>query len=406
MSPKRWTSILESPAIATSSDDFIAPCATVEPQPAAPPAATPAPAFALALSGGGFRATLCSMGAARFLADAGLLSRLRFSSSVSGGSVANGILACGYRAVADDGFTGQAFDAHVLDPLVRRISASSLERKLIRGIPRILGRRTRTDLLAEAFDEWWFDGRMLNELPADVRWIINATNLTTGVGFAFERDVVGDYVLGRLTTTQLPMRVAAAVAASAAVPGAFAEVVIDAPFPCADGRVARLLDGGAYDNSALQPLDEVTDACLVAVNAGGTFQVGKLGKVPIARDLQRANAILYRQSTGLRRQFMVERFQAWENAVADGQAPPGFGRRGVLFSLGTTMDATDEWREGRPEHEEWREALAMVPTTFDKFNTDLCERLIYRGWWLTGATLSRYHRELLPAKLPAWGMIT
>jgi NTE family protein len=386
----------------TSSDDFVVPCATLEPQPAAPPAAPPPGAFALALSGGGFRATLCALGVARFLADAGLLSRLRFSSSVSGGSVANGILACGYRAVADQGFTGEAFDTHVLDPLVRRISRSSLKWKLIRGLPRTLGRRTRTDLLADAFDDWWFDGRMLDELPADVRWIINATNLTTGVGFGFERDVFGDYVLGRLSTTQRPVRLAAAVAASAAVPGAFAEVVIDAPFPCANGRDARLLDGGAYDNSGLQPLDEVTDACLVGVNAGGTFRVGRLARVPVVRDLQRTNSILYKQSTGLRRQFMVDRFQAWEQAVADKQTPPSFGRRGVLFNLATTMDATDEWLEGRPEHDEWRVPLADVATTFDRFATELCERLIYRGWWLTGATLSCYHRDLLPATLPPW----
>jgi NTE family protein len=394
---------LESHAVGTSSNDSIVPCATEDPKPDPPPAATPAPPFALALSGGGFRATLCAMGVARFLADAGLLSRLRFSSSVSGGSIANGILACGYRAVADHGFTGEAFDAHVLDPLARRISRTSLMRKLLLGVPRTLGRRTRTDLLAEALDEWWFDGRTLADLPAEVRWIFNASNMTTGVGFGFERDVVGDYVFGRLSTTNLPLRLATAAAASAAVPGAFAEVVIDAPFPCAGGREARLLDGGAYDNSGLQPLDGVADAFLVAVNAGGTFRVGKLGRVPIVRDLQRANAILYKQSTGLRRQFMVDRFQAFEQVPA-GQTPPSFGREGVLFSLGTSMEEVPgEWAEGRPEADaQQRQELADVPTSFDRFAPDLCERLIYRGWWLTGATMSQYHRDRLPATLPAW----
>ena len=141
---------------------------------------------------------------------------------------------------------------------------------------------------------------------------------------------------------------------------------------------------------------------LVAVNAGGTFRVGKLGRVPIVRDLQRANAILYKQSTGLRRQFMVDRYQAREQALAANQPSPSFGRLGVLFSLGTSMEVTDEWAEGRPEHAELRKELADVPTSFDRFGAELCERLLYRGWWLTGATLSRYHRELLPAALPAW----
>jgi NTE family protein len=396
-------SVLESPAIGTSSDDFIAVCPIREPRAAPPPDPGTPPAFALALSGGGFRATLCGLGAARFLADAGLLARLRYSSSVSGGSVANGVLACGYPAVARAGFTGEAFDEHVIAPVVRRISGRSLKWKLIRGSWRIIGPPTRTDVLADAFDDWWFDGRMLSDLPRDVRWIVNAANMSTGVGFVFERDVLGDYVMGRLSTTDHPMRLAEAVAASAAVPGAFAQVAVDGAFPCANGREARLLDGGAYDNSGLQPLDHVTDACLVAVNAGGTFRVGQLGKVPVVRDLQRANAILYKQSTGLRRQYMVERFQAWEQARDSGQAPPAYARRGVLFGLGTDMDATEEWLDGRPEHDDWREPLATVATSFDKFDRDLCTRLIYRGWWLTGATLSRFHRELLPSDLPGWG---
>ena len=395
-------SSLESPAIGTSSNDFIVPCASQDPRPSPPPPADPAPGFALALSGGGFRATLCCIGAARFLADAGLLSRLRYASSVSGGSVANGVLACGYEHLAAEGFTGEAFDRHVLRPLVDRISGGSLKWKLIGNSWRTAGRASRTDVLADAFDDWWFDGRRLDQLPPQVRWIVNAANMTTGVGFKFERDVLGDYVVGWLSTAERPMRLAEAVAASAAVPGVFADVHVDAPFPCLDGHEVRLLDGGAYDNSGIQPLDDVQDACLVAVNAGGTFRVGQLGRLPVVRDLQRANAILYRQSTGLRRQVMVERFQVWEEAQKAGTPPPRFGRQGVLFSLGTQMRVSDEWAEGRPEHPEWREELVSVPTSFDKFPRDLCRRLVYRGWWLTGASLSRFHRELLPALLPSW----
>jgi NTE family protein len=395
-------SSLESPAVGTSSSEFIVPCASQDPRPAAPPPADPAPGFALALSGGGFRATLCCIGAARFLADAGLLSRLRYASSVSGGSVANGVLACGYPGLAAEGFTGEAFDRHVLRPLVDRISGGSLKWKLIGNSWRTAGRATRTDVLADAFDDWWFDGRRLDQLPPQVRWIVNAANMTTGVGFNFERDVLGDYVVGWLSTAERPTRLAEAVAASAAVPGVFADVHVDAPFPCLAGHEVRLLDGGAYDNSGIQPLDDVRDACLVAVNAGGTFRVGQLGRLPVVRDLQRANAILYRQSTGLRRQVMVERFQVWEQAQQAGTPAPRFGRQGVLFSLGTRMRVSDEWEEGRPEHPEWREELVNVPTSFDKFPRELCRRLVYRGWWLTGASLSRFHRELLPAALPSW----
>ena len=52
------------------------------------------------LSGGGFRATFAGLGVVRYLADAGLLGDLRFVSSVSGGSVANGMIATRFSTAA------------------------------------------------------------------------------------------------------------------------------------------------------------------------------------------------------------------------------------------------------------------------------------------------------------------
>jgi hypothetical protein len=49
-----------------------------------------------------------------------------------------------------------------------------------------------------------------------------------------------------------------------------------------------------------------------------------------------------------------------------------------------------------------RVELAELPTSFAKFPIDQSRQLIHRGWWLTGATMTAYHRELLPAELPTW----
>jgi predicted acylesterase/phospholipase RssA len=83
---------LTSPALGTSASDLVEPCAVGDPYPADPPAAAGMP-FALAFSGGGFRASLAALGVLRFVADAGLLGRVRYVSSVSGGSVAHGAFA-------------------------------------------------------------------------------------------------------------------------------------------------------------------------------------------------------------------------------------------------------------------------------------------------------------------------
>jgi predicted acylesterase/phospholipase RssA len=64
------------------------------------------------------------------------------------------------------------------------------------------------------------------------------------------RDIFGDYVLGRRTTAHSRLRLADAVAASAAFPGAFPPLVLrEYEFPCS---LPKLLDGGAYDNMALK----------------------------------------------------------------------------------------------------------------------------------------------------------
>jgi NTE family protein len=109
---------------------------------------------ALTLSGGGFRATLAGLGAIRYLAEAHLLGQLRYASSVSGGSIANAMLAKSWPELRREGFTAAAFDRILVDPVIRRISGGSLKRTLMRNVWRVLGDDTRTDLLADQFDEW------------------------------------------------------------------------------------------------------------------------------------------------------------------------------------------------------------------------------------------------------------
>ena len=401
------TSPLDSPTIGTAPNDLIQPCAQRDPRPARPPDPEVLPAFSMAFSGGGFRATLAALGLVRFMADAGLLDRVRWVSSVSGGSVAHGLFARDYRELEATGFSRQSVDTLVISPLVDAISSRSLTSELLRNLWRAVGSPTRTDLLAEAFDRWFYRGLLLEQLPTGCRFIFNASSVTTGVRFGFERDVMGDWVIGRAATAGSGIRMSQAVAASAAVPGAFAPLEVkNVSFPCSGGIAPKLLDGGAYDNMGLEPLDDLSDVCLVAVNAGGLFATGAYGGLPVIRDLKRAQGLLYRQTTALRMRSMVERFKALEDARAKGEEPPSWGRLGVVFGLAATVDASEEWREGRPDHDEWRVETARLPTVFSSFTAEVCRKVIYRTWWLTGAVLSRYHRELLPAELPMWSELS
>lgn len=395
---RRDRNLLESPALGTDLPELAQPCGTHFNRDPLPPPTSGTP-IGLTLSGGGFRATFAAVGVVRYLADCGLLGDVRYVSSVSGGSVANGMLATRWPSLREAGYSSASVDQHVTEPLAHRVQRRSLKWKLIRNVWRAAGPSTRTDLLAWAFDDWFFDGAQLEKLDPECRWIFNTANLTTGVRFAFERELLGDYVTGHAPTRGTGLRVATAVAASAAVPGAFAPLTVrGVKFPCGGRVPPKLVDGGAYDNTGLEALDgdNYQHVFTISINAGGVFVTGAYGKIPLVRDLARSNSLLYRQSTGLRTRWMVDRFQAWPKTP--GVAVPRYARRGALFALGTSIK-----REGAPApfldfvaaHPEHRthdgKDLAYVPTVFDRIEPKLLERLVYRGWWLTGATLARWH---------------
>ena len=405
---QRGQHALSSPAVGSSASDLIAPCATPGPSHHKPPPAEGI-TVAIALSGGGFRATLSGLGVLQFLADSGLLGNVRYSSSVSGGSVANGLFAGHYDELAVKGFSGEAFDRIVVAPTISRISGSSFTDKLLSQVWSIIGPKTRVDILADSFADWFFGQELLADTPEQCRFVFNAANLTTGVRFTLEREIVGDYVSGYAATRDTGLRLAEAVAASAAFPIAFNPMHLkNLDLPCGQDRPVKLQDGGVYDNMGLEAIDDLKhDELIIALNAGGLFYVRpSYGWIPIIRDFLRINSILYRQSTALRRRAMVDRFKAWEEARDTDTPKPSFARRGVLFGLTTTFDernpVSSEWKEGRPEHPERIQTLARVKTSFARFSTETCQQLVYRGWWLTGATLATYHREALPAELPTW----
>jgi NTE family protein len=390
--------------IGTRSGELLAPCrdhhrAPVPPEPAS------GSAIALALSGGGFRATLAAIGVVRFLADAGLLSRVRFISSVSGGSIANGILARHYETLAKEGFSPEAFKRTIQDPTIEQVSRRSMSRAMVAQAWRAIGPRTRTNVLADTLDRWFFGGMLLDKMPGPCRYIFNAANLTTAARFGFEREFIGDYVIGTVPTVNLGLRLADAVAASAAVPGLLAPYKPPGQFPCHSELTPKLVDGGAYENTATEPVDRLGETTLIAVNAGGIFRLGPIGRLPIISVLQRSESLLYRQSTALRARELVNRFRLWEQAERSGSSSrPIEACRGVLFGLSTILsDPPATWvAQNRDLGPEETNRLARLPTSLSRFAPEDCRRLIYRTWWLTGATLAKYHPELLDAGIPSW----
>ena len=362
------------------------------------------PAILLALSGGGFRATVAALGVLRFLADACLLDDVRIISSVSGGSLANAAMATEWTNAR----TQPAFDELVLRPVLDAITSRSFLGELIRNGWRTLRPgSSRTTVLADRLDKRFLHGHLLEDLPPGCWFMFNAANVDEGVRFRFDADVIGDYVNGSIPTRGSSLRVATAVAASAAVPGYFPPLKLRRQgFPCNSGSPVHVADGGVYDNLGLEAIqrerDELTNSFLISLNAGSQLAQGSrigISRLPVAGPLWRANAVMHRQTSALRTRRLFQ-----ESETNDGRPFVTFNLASAFPDQGPSdeMERLEAWRSRNDEHTaEQRNALASIPTTFAMLDREDALALVQRGWWLAGATISVHHPYLLTSA-PTW----
>ena len=220
----------------------------------------------LALSGGGFRATLYHLGVVRFLKDAGLLESVSHVTSVSGGSVLAAHLVLNwdrYRGTSDE-FNEVAREVldfvrlDVRNRIVRRypfiLAGSYLQRAARQRPSRSL---TRTGLLENHYRDFLYGDTCLYELPRSPELHILSTNLSEGGLSSFTRS--GLLVEDRSNSDVVEMRMhrsglttlSTAVAASSAFPGFFPPLELTAEdIGAADGEFQSqfFTDGGVYDN--------------------------------------------------------------------------------------------------------------------------------------------------------------
>ena len=140
----------------------------------------------LALSGGGFRASLYHLGLVRFLRDAGILPRVTHLTSVSGGSVLAAHLVLNW-----DRYNGspQEFDAAAAELLsfVRLDVRNRIVRRFplaypLRWTRQLLGRSnrklSRTGLLEYHYQKYLYGDTSLFQLPERPQLHLLTTNLS------------------------------------------------------------------------------------------------------------------------------------------------------------------------------------------------------------------------------------
>lgn len=218
----------------------------------------------LALSGGGFRATLYHLGVLRFLRDAGILHQVTHITSVSGGSIMAAHLVLNWHQ-----YTGSPKDfdqaaAKLLD-FIRRDVRNRIVRRyplglLLLGPRRLLGlsnrQLSRTGWLENQYETLLYGDKSLFELPERPLLHILTTNLSEGCLCSFNRDGLWKMVekAGREQIERQRvglMTVAMAVTASSAFPGFFPPLELTGhDVGARGGEFGRqwFTDGGVFDN--------------------------------------------------------------------------------------------------------------------------------------------------------------
>lgn len=358
--------------------------------------------FGLCLSGGGFRAALFHLGALRRLNEAGLLSRMDTVSSVSGGSIVNGLLARAWpelRRDADGVFTN--FVEEVEEP-ARAFCSTNIRNKALvwsrlspLNLKRFLwDKESATNVLADVYAE----GRCLGDLRlqhlTDVRaaggpdFVFCATNFQTGVNFVFNARVVGDWKIGY--TRARTLRLAEAVAASSAFPIAFPPLVLrfDAALDefhrgalkgCAEypeiTRRVLLTDGGVYDNLGLEPVWK-RHAVVFCSDGGAPYRLSPDPWTSAVPRLSHSNDIINNQARAVRKRWLISSF---EKEVYGG-AYWGVSTDIAEYGAGVTGYG------GRV-----LELLAGVRTDLDEFSEGEQLVLMNHGWALAKAALLRHY---------------
>jgi NTE family protein len=336
----------------------------------------------LCLSGGGYRAMLFHAGALWRLNELGWLSRCRFISSVSGGSISAGVLALKWTDLrfGDDGVAVD-FPTEIVYPL-RTLADHTIDiPSILTGIlvPGItVGDRTVASLRRRLFG-----AATLADLPDNPRFIFTATNLHSGSLWRFSKPYMRDWQVGRVSEPKVPL--AQAVAASAAFPPVLSPVTLEVDPTAWDvvetrprGNIKpwpphkiKLSDGGVYDNLGLQP---VLQRCATILVSDGGGHVSYKAQVASdwARHLHRVFAIVDNQVRSLRKTDLIEEYQ---RGTFDGAY---WGIRGdmsvylhnaaklVTNSLEAPVAATSE--------------LAAIGTRLAALDTATQERLINWGY--------------------------
>jgi NTE family protein len=374
----------------------------------------------ICVSGGGYRAMLYHLGAYWRLCELGILGRARRISSVSGGSIVSGKLALewtklGLRPDAGPGPVPQAFLELVVAPL-RKMASTTID-----VWPSLLSMACIANagkMIASKYDTHLFHGATLQDLPDDSlpvgapgwgpKFVINATNLRSGVLWRFSRAYMADYTVGVVSKPRTALSLA--VAASSAFPPLLSPVHLDLagvafdpdrgakPVNADQRDRAILTDGGVYDNLGMETVWKRCRTVFVSDAGGGAEFWDARASRNWLRQLWRVFWVQRQQVGGLRRRQLMS---AYRPAASPGEAGDPWWRHGSFWSIATPIDRFGV-SNPTPMAEAETRKIAATPVRLKAMPAAVQEGLINWGYASCDASVRRWYDPAFPspAKLP------
>ncbi|PDS72869.1 patatin-like phospholipase family protein [Rhizobium sp. L43] len=368
----------------------------------------------LCLSGGGYRAMLFHAGSLARLNEAGLLAKLDMISSVSGGSIASGLLAYAWPRLVFQNGIAVNFKAEYLDRILAFSQVFADGPSFLKGVFNPFSSAAQE--AAKLYERHLFDGKSpsLSDLPGSPWFVFCASNLSTGSLFRMSNRYLADYRIG--VSFHPTLSLATAVAASAAFPPVLSPLRLDlSQFswkreklddtvgePVAPGR-AILSDGGVYDNHGIEPALKRCD-CLLVSDAGAPWRSSTGGYWNYLSQLKRVLDTTDNQVRSLRRRDLVGGFKAAKQADQLGlddlaKSALRARTRGVYWSI----DSKDV--ELKPYASYTLQSSSVVPSEVGTYLHFLGEKetehLTNWGHYVCDAMLNRFYQSpLAPSSGP------
>jgi predicted acylesterase/phospholipase RssA len=347
----------------------------------------------LALSGGGFRATLFHLGVIRRLAAEGKLSEITRISSVSGGSIVAAHLVANWKEYIS---SREEFDnaAAELIALTKVDVRGHIQRRLpflwLSSLVPRQWRKTPTQLLAKYYDKHIFHETYLNNIVGEGRpeLLILSTNLSLPGLACFGQKQLQNIPFARssvepIETTLNPL--AQVVAASSAYPGFFPPIHLsheDVGAP--EGKMGQYFtDAGVFDNLGLFGLKSDASHHLDHIHvsdAGRSFVPQEETEFGIFRTALRAVDILM---------FRIRQLDLAANIEA---------RKLTLISIADRANI-----DGASE-EAVQSQLQNIRTDLDRFSDLEVAELIRHGYYVTAKALASEQGNSVPQNIPEWDL--